>query len=55
MIVKSALKEIVNEVLEQHDISDRDVAADLLDRLIVDFGDEIFDDEEESEEEEDDA
>lgn len=52
MILKSALKATIAEVMEEHEVEDTDLANDLLDRLVQDFGEEVYDDEEESEEEE---
>ncbi len=50
MVLKSQLRETVNEVLEEHEIDDSDLLDNLVDRLqgIV----EVLDDDEEVEEEE---
>ncbi len=47
MIVKSALRATINEKLEEHEVEDTALAEDLLDALVQDFGEEIFDDEDE--------
>jgi hypothetical protein len=44
MILKSALKSTIDEVLEEHEVEDDGLASDLLDRLVQDFGDEVHDD-----------
>lgn len=51
MIAKTALRESINEVAEEHEIDDKDFIDDLFDRLVQDFGEEIYDDEDEDEEE----
>lgn len=50
MVLKSQLRETVNEVLEEHEIEDSDLVDDLIDRLqgVV----EVMDDDEEDDEEE---
>lgn len=52
MIAKTALRETIAEVLENNEIDNRAFADDLLDRLVQDFGEEIYDDEDEEDEEE---
>lgn len=47
MIVKSALKATIEEVAEAYEVDDRGFIEDLFDRLVQDFGEEIYDDEEE--------
>lgn len=51
MIDKSALRSTIQDVLNEHDIADRDVTDDLLEALSRDFAEEIHDDDEDSEEE----
>lgn len=50
MIVKSALRTTINEKLEEHEVEDTALADGLLDALVQDFGDEIYDDEDSDEE-----
>jgi hypothetical protein len=47
MIVKSALKKSIDEKCEEHEIEDQAFADDLLDTLVRDFGEEIYDDDDE--------
>ena len=47
MILKSALRESLNEVLADHDIEDADLTDDLLDRLGSTL--EVMDDDDEQE------
>jgi hypothetical protein len=49
MIVKSALRSTINEKLEEHEVEDGALAEELLDALVQDFGDDIYDDEDEDE------
>ncbi len=50
MIIKSALRTTINEKLEEHEVEDAALAEDLVDALVQDFGDEIYDDEDSEEE-----
>jgi hypothetical protein len=50
MIAKSALRTTLDEVMEEYEIEDRAFAEGLFDRLVQDFGEEIYDDEDEEEE-----
>ena len=47
MVLKSVLRETINEVLEEHDIDDGDVGDALLDRLEAVL--DVYDDDEELE------
>ena len=48
MILKSGVRNTINSVLEEYDIVERGLAEELLDRLVQEFGDELYDDDEES-------
>lgn len=48
MILKSAIRATIAEVLEDHEIDEKDLKEDLVDRIAQDFGDEIMDDEDEA-------
>jgi hypothetical protein len=50
-MMKSILKKAIEEVLEEHEVSDRDLVDDLVDRVAQEDGDFQNDDEEEPEEE----
>lgn len=52
MILKSALQATIAEVLEENSVDSAVLADDLLDRLIQDFGEEIYDDDEDEDDEE---
>lgn len=50
MIAKSALRATIDEVMEEYEVEDRAFAEGLFDRLVQDFGEEIYDDEDEEDE-----
>lgn len=47
MIVKSALRDTINEKIEEHEIENGAFAEDLLETLVRDFGEDIYDDDDE--------
>lgn len=47
MVNKNALKQSIKEVLDEHEIEDGSLREDLVDRLVQDFADEIYDDDDE--------
>jgi hypothetical protein len=51
MIDKSALRATLKDKLDEHEIEGNDLLEDLMDGLVQDFGDDIYDDEDESDEE----
>lgn len=50
MIAKSELRTTINSVMEEYEIEDKDFQEGLFDRLVQDFGEEIYDDEDEEDE-----
>jgi DNA-binding ferritin-like protein (Dps family) len=47
MILKSALRTTINDKLEEHEVEDRALADELLDAVVQEFCDDVFDDEDE--------
>lgn len=46
-MLKSKIRETVQRVLADHDTEDQDLVDDLVDALVVEGADEVFDDEDE--------
>lgn len=51
MIAKSELRNVINEILEEHDLDSIEaIQEDLVDRMSLEFMDSIYDDEDEENE-----
>lgn len=51
MVLKSALKSAIDRVLEEHDLTDKQLSDDLTDSIAQEIGEEFYDDEDEDSEE----
>lgn len=49
MLQKSALRKTISEVLEEHEVEDSALEEGLVDGVIRDFGEDVYDDEDSEE------